>query len=625
MALATAATVAGSSAVAAYLDAKFQIRKDIISLVRAGKAERQRRNAVRARRESIWYFFESRCERYPGNDCIWSRSGCYTSHEAYQQSCRYAQWFLSQGLQPGDMAAIYMQNSPEFMFAWFGLWAIGCAPALINHSLGGSPLLHCLKVANAKLLLVDEEIKDKVLDIRDLIVNELGMSPTILDDQLKREIFGLQPERPDDRYRVDVKGEDPMCLLYTSGTTGMPKACVYPTSRGFSMAYLQTRMMDVTSNDRWYDCMPLYHGTGAISALIALLSGLTLCIGKKFSVSKFWDDITDSRATWFTYVGETARYLLAAPPNPRDRDNPLRGMWGNGLRPDVWARFRDRFDITIIYEFFNSSEGVFSLSNPSYGDYRANAVGHHGLPLRLLLHNTYVPVAIDVTSNQLYRSPTTGFAVRQPYSAGGEILVKLPSESAFPGYYGNPTSTSAKFERNVFREGDLYYRTGDALRRDEEGRWFFLDRLGDTFRWKSENVSTAEVAEVLGEYPGVVEANVYGVLVPGHEGRAGCAALYIEPGEREKFNYQGLLRHAQRKLPDYAVPVFLRIVGSLSPMHNNKQNKVPLRDEGVDPQKVQNGRTGDVMLWIVKEGGGRPGSTVEPFGESEWRKLGSGG
>lgn len=291
--------------------------------------------------------------------------------------------------------------------------------------------------------------------------------------------------------------------------------------------------------------MPLYHGTGGMCSTSALLSGTTLCLGKKFSVSKFWSEIRDSKATWFTYVGETARYLLAAPPSPLDKQHNIRAIYGNGLRPDVWTRFQERFGIDEVGEFFNSTEGMLALVNYARSPYMRDCVGHHGLIMRLKNHNTFIPIEIDADGN-IVRDPKTNFAIRKPYSKGGEIIVKIAAETAFQGYYKNPGATAKMFVRDVFRKGDLYYRTGDALRRDGEGRWFFMDRLGDTFRWKGENVSTAEVANVLGRFRGVVEANVYGVTIPGHDGRAGCVALFVEGGreavEKGGFDFRDFLR-----------------------------------------------------------------------------------
>lgn len=377
---------------------------------------------------------------------------------------------------------------------------------------------------------------------------------------------------------------------FSSGTTGHPKACPFEMQRAGGLVGGRIRDLDLSpgpNGDRWYICMPLYHGTGNTTALSCMMSGVTLCIGKKFSTSRFWTDIRDSNSTAFVYVGETARYLLANPPSELDRKHKVKVMFGNGMRPDVWHRFVDRFGIRTVAEFFNSSEGVFGLINVCRGPFLATSVGHHGAIMRAALRNTFVPVEIDYEAGGILRDPKTGFAKRKSYEEGGEIIVALPNEAAFVGYYNNPEATEKKFERNVFKKGDLWYRTGDALRRDGDGRWFFLDRLGDTFRWKSENVSTAEVSEVVGHFPGVIEANVYGVEVPGHDGRAGCAAIYIDPAQISIFDFNALLEHCRAKLPRYAVPVFIRVLNDLTTMHNNKQNKVPLRSDGIDLRKLQ--------------------------------------
>ena len=353
-----------------------------------------------------------------------------------------------------------------------------------------------------------------------------------------------------------------------------------------------------------------------------LMAGITLAIGNGFSVRNFWTDVHDSGATCFVYVGETARYLLAAPPGPYDRDHRVRCMYGNGLRPDVWLKFRERFNVSEVGEFFNSSEGMLVLFVWNRGDYTVNCVGHHGALLRYLFRSRYVPVAIDLETDKIIRDPKTGFAKRNSYKEGGEILVRLPEESAFAGYWNNPEATRKKIVRDVFANGDLYYRSGDALRRTDDGRWFFMDRLGDTYRWKSENVSTAEVAETIGRFPGVLEANVYGVTIPDHEGRAGCAALTIDPARVKNFNWRALAAFAKSKLPKYAVPVFIRVlnheVGSAA-SHNNKQDKVKLRAEGVDPglrgSKVENGGK-DEVYWIPPKG-----TAFVTFEKEDWEKL----
>lgn len=335
-----------------------------------------------------------------------------------------------------------------------------------------------------------------------------------------------------------------------------------------------------------------------------LMSGVSVAIGKGFSTRNFWKDVRDSESTFIVYVGETARYLLAAPLHPLDKVHKVRCMYGNGLRPDVWLRFRERFAVPEVAEFFNSSEGVLALFIWNRGDYSVNCVGHHGGLLRHILQNVYVPVEVDHQTNEIVRDPHTGFAKRNTYEEGGEIIVQLPEETVFAGYWKNAEATKKKFATDVFKKGDLYYRSGDALRRTPDGRWYFQDRLGDTYRWKSENVSTAEVAEVMGHFSDVLEANVYGVQLPGHEGRAGCAALSIAPEKREKFDWKSLALYAKKQLPRSAIPVFIRVVaeevgGTAS--HNNKQDKASFREEGVDPEKrgtkIAKGRE-DKIFWM---------------------------
>ncbi|KAI9809341.1 MAG: hypothetical protein M1825_002633 [Sarcosagium campestre] len=482
--------------------------------------------------------------------------------------------------------------------------------------LRGDALRHCVRISGARLFIVDEELSPHVSDVSNELKTMLSMVVIFLDRDLKTRINASDPRRPDDDVRSGAKDSDPMALFYTSGTTGMPKAVPFPLSRAFYSGAVRFRLFDIRKGERWYNCMPLYHGTGGVTICACLMTGFPVAIGKRFSASGFWDDVRDSKANCFIYVGETMRYLVASPPTPKDKDHSVRCIYGNGLRPDMWAKVRERFAIADIIEIFNSSEGMLALTNQNKGDFSAYSVGHHGLILRLLNYNSIVPVLASPSTTELIRDPTTGFATRQPYLTGGEILIRIDSPAAFPGYHNNPVATSAKLERDVFRKGDLYYRTGDALRRDDNGRWYFLDRLGDTFRWKSENVSTTEVAAVLGSFPAVIEANVYGVLVPGHEGRAGCAALFIEHDKRDLFDYAALLAHASANLPLYAVPVFIRVVTHMSHIHNLKQDKVQLRRQGINPTEVS--LEGDRLLW--RPPGGHKTGYVE-FGEEDWKAV----
>ncbi|KAK1060477.1 hypothetical protein LTR74_011823 [Friedmanniomyces endolithicus] len=587
MALAIPALAATTAAAAAYLDARFHLRKDLANTLETHRTARLAAHLAKTHRRSLWYLFESQVHSLQHEPCIWFRDSpastptIYTWVQAWEQCCRWARFLEEQGVRPGELVGTYMGNSPEYMFNMLGLWALGAAPAMINCNLGGDGLVHCLRVAGSKVLVVDAEdegCRERVEGVRERLEGELGMRVVVVDAVAKAAISKREVSYRDTRLPCFAQNAN-----RTSGTT----AC-------------------------------LYHGTGCTVAIGCLISGLTLAIGRKFSVRNFWPDIHDSGANAFVYVGETARYLLAAPPSKLDKGHKLKAMYGNGMRPDVWEKFQERFDVPCVNEFFNSTEGMLSMLNVCRGPFHAAHVGHHTGPQRWQLRDKIVTVEIDHETGGMWRDPATGFARRTEYRIGGEVIVQCASEKEFVGYVNNPSATAARFERDIFRKGDLYYRTGDALRRDDDGRWFFMDRLGDTFRWKSENVSTAQVAEVLGHFPGVVEANVYGVEVPSHDGRAGCAALYIRPEERASFDWVGLREHAARRLPKYAVPAFVRVVQSPAPSHNQKQIKGPLRKEGVEHRAVREGEAGreDVLLWA------RPGGTgYEVFGEGHWEDL----
>jgi len=624
----TAALAAGGVAAAAYLNGKYQIARDAQMLLKLRRFTKLYEQRVKEKRVSPWYLVEAVCKARGPESAIWSRTGEFTFAEIYTHSLRYAQWLLEQGIKPGDIVSLYLQNSPEFIFWVFAAWCVGASAGLINYNLEGQGLMHCIGVCNSKVLITDpdSDCQRRIDESREEIESR-GIKIATLDHAFKAQLATYPAEDADDSLRRNVKGGDPYILLFTSGTTGMPKGCPFTVGRVLQLgSHIEPPFGGTPGVDTWYSAMPMYHGTAIMSLTTQLLGGLRIAVAPKFSVSGFWPDIHDSGATIFIYVGETARYLLNAPPHPLERQHKLRCAYGNGLRPDVWTRFQERFAIPEVAEFFNSSEGVFGLVVWDRGPYLSKCVGHHGLLLRLLTRNVLIPVEVDIETGDIYRDPKTGFAKRMPYDVGGEMLVKVTSREAFGGYWKNPEATEKRFATNVFEKGDLYYRSGDALRRGDDGHWHFLDRLGDTYRWKSENVSTAEVAEVLGQVPGVAEANVYGVQVPGHEGRAGCAAVtldssvaFSDDAQRTAF-FREVLAQARKALPRYAVPVFIRFMdaGKSSHIHNHKQNKVPLRKEGVDPALVGTLSGGkDVILWVPKASA----DEYVEFKEGDWEKL----
>jgi acyl-CoA synthetase (AMP-forming)/AMP-acid ligase II len=357
---------------------------------------------------SGWYQFEETAKKHANSTALWSRERTFTFKQLHDMACQWGHYFLSLGVKRGDVVATYLQNCLEFPVIWFGLLSIGCAPAFINYNLAGPALIHCLKVSGAEFLIVDTDpdCAARINEQLSTIENELNLKPLMLDQSLLAHIATFPATAPPDKLRRGVDPMFPFCIFYTSGTTGLPKGCAFTTGRNFVTQVsrgLGERPGD--GGDRWYNCMPWYHGTGGMSLMLCLGAGVSVALGKKFSVKNFWKDIHDSQATYFIYVGETARYLLAAPPSPLDRGHKVRCVYGNGLRPDVWEKFRERFGIETIAEFFSSSEGIFGLLNVDHGPYLARCVGHHGAIMRFLLRNTYAP-------SRSIRSPETSSATR---------------------------------------------------------------------------------------------------------------------------------------------------------------------------------------------------------------------
>ncbi len=422
----------------------------------------------------------------------------------------------------------------------------------------------------------------------------------------------------------------PAVLISTSGTTGLPKAAVVPWDRtavGSGLIYRWIGLQNVTSKhpDRYYTAMPLYHASAfQLGFHCCLIGACTLVLGHNFSVSRFWDDVTSGGATAIQYVGETLRYLLAVPPQPNDRTkHKVRLAFGNGLRPEVWDRFRDRFGVDTVAEFYGATESSGASFNLSRNTFSSGAIGQSGLLGSLLAKLRQTVVKLDWETEAPYRDPNTGFCVELPRGEPGEILYKMDAAdigAKYQGYLGNKKATDSKILRDVLTKGDAWFRSGDVIKIDKEGRTWFMDRIGDTFRWRSENVSTAEVAQALGQHPAVLEANVYGVAIPNHEGRAGCAAVLLRGVESNMTPIadsllESLATYSRNSLPRYAVPVFLRVVTQVMATGNNKQQKHVLRQEGVDPEKV-----GAERVFYLRPNAQR----YEPFGKAEWEAVKAG-
>jgi acyl-CoA synthetase (AMP-forming)/AMP-acid ligase II len=369
--------------------------------------------------------------------------------------------------------------------------------------------------------------------------------------------------------------------------------------------------------------MPLYHSSASILGFCNILVlGATFSLGRKFSTKTFWQECRDSKATAIQYVGETCRYLLAAPPQidpvtgeNLDTKNDVRVAFGNGLRPDIWNRFKERFGIEAIAEFYSATEGASAAWNYSRNDFSKGAIGRNGTLAGVLLNASVAIVELDWETEKPWRDPQTGFCKKVPRGETGELLYKLdPNDipKRYQGYFNNKESTESKIMRDVLEKGDAYFRTGDMVSWDNQGRFYFSDRIGDTFRWKSENVSTNEVSEALGDHAAVHEANVYGVELPHHDGRAGCVAIVLseEPSDRL---LRDLAKHAHAKLPRFAVPLFLRLTKNMEITGTNKQQKHVIRSQGVDPAKI-----GQDDLYWLKDG------TYVKFRKRDWEELNGG-
>ncbi|MDH3708190.1 MAG: long-chain-acyl-CoA synthetase [Acidimicrobiia bacterium] len=519
-------------------------------------------------------------KRHPERPALVTDHETVTYGELDARSNQVARWAIGQGIDRGDVVGLLMGNRPDYVICWLGLAKIGAVTALLNTHLVGVSLAHCIDVASAGTLIVDAELADRWLGARDAlgstpavwaydgVVNDASSFDEAVEDQSSAPL-------PSD-VRQGLATTDRLFYIYTSGTTGLPKAANFSHQRFIAAAEGAKALTRLGADDRMYIALPLYHSAGGVMALGgALVAGATAVIAQKFSASGFWDDCATHRVTAFQYIGELCRYLANSPPHPRERDHCIRICVGNGLRPDVWERFQQRFDIPRIIEFYGATEGNVTLVNVD------NKVGRVGrMPLLMRWAAGLHLVRYDVEADQVARGPD-GFCVEAGVDEVGEAIARITSTLPFEGYT-DAAATEDKVLRDVFRRGDAYFRTGDLLSRDADDWFTFVDRVGDTFRWKGENVATSEVAEVLAGTSGVVDATAYGVTVGGYDGRAGMAALVVD----DDLDMAELHASVTAQLPAYAQPLFVRIRPVLETTSTFKHRKVDLVADGYDPARV---------------------------------------
>jgi fatty-acyl-CoA synthase len=505
-----------------------------------------------------------------------------------QRSRRYLRWALQQGIAEGDVVALLMPNRPEYLAIWLGLTRAGATVALVNTNLTGTSLAYCIDIVAARHVIVAAELHRAFESTTGFLKavpkvwlhGDPGPHAGLLP-RIDLAVASLADGPLAAAEKIDLTIEDKALFIYTSGTTGMPKAANINHYRVMLAAYGFCGVMGARADDRMYDCLPMHHTAGGVVAIGAtLVAGGSVFIREKFSARDFWDEVVANECTLFQYIGELCRYLVQAPPHPRERAHRLRLAIGNGLRPEVWPRFAARFAIPRILEFYGATEGNVNLFN---FDGRPGAVGRvpwflkRGFPIAIVRFDMHGQKPIRDAQGLCERA-----APDEIGEAVGQILADpAKSNMRFEGYADTAHNTS-KILRDVFAKGDAWFRSGDLMREDADGYFYFVDRIGDTFRWKGENVSTMEVAEIVGSFPGIREANVYGVEVAGCEGRAGMAAIVCAPG----LDLAALHAYVAARLPDYARPLFLRVCETIEVTATFKQKKIGLAREGFDPDGI---------------------------------------
>ena len=525
---------------------------------------------------------EELADRFGDAPALLSDRECLTYQALAERSNRYTRWALAQGLAKGDAVGLFMPNRPDYMAIWLGITRVGGVVALLNTNLTGPSLAHCINLVAPKHVIVATELIDLLLTA----LPDLAGAATIWADggrhdgvlRIDRDIEGRTGDALSPAERRPLTIEDRALYIYTSGTTGLPKAANVSHYRLMQWSHWFAGMMDTRASDRMYNCLPMYHSVGGVLASGAVLvGGGSVVIREKFSARQFWHEVIRWECTLFQYIGELCRYLLQTESDPHETEHRIRMCCGNGLRPDVWTEFKRRFRIPQILEFYAATEGNVSMFNV---EGEPGAIGR--IPSFLAHRFPATLVKFDPDRDEPARDEQ-GWCIRCAPNEVGEAIGRIltdPSSGGgrFEGYTSEEASEK-KILRNVFEPGDVWFRTGDLLRKDARGYFYFVDRVGDTFRWKGENVSTMEVAETIAACPAVIEAVVYGVTIPRTEGRAGMAAVVIT----EALDLPALRTHLIKRLPDYARPLFLRIRSEMEVTATFKHVKSDFVRQGYDP------------------------------------------
>lgn len=626
---ATAAKAAAALAAVAVgfkvLDAKTNISADLSAIRRMGNVVPLMKMFKRTDDFCIADVWDESLSKWPDNTLVIFEHRRLTFRDMDLLATQMAHWVLTQGIKSGDVAAMVMENKAEFIAWWLSLTKIGAQVAMINYNVKQKGLVHCIKVANCAAVLFDAETEASVHDVEAELEGVhlwyWGHAPHRDFKQLQcvthDALLGLPRDGSSFKaMRKGIKMSDDFGFIYTSGTTGLPKAAKIMHAKFGAMATIIVAS-GLGPGDRLYTCLPIFHSAGGgIGVMGCMIGGATLVLAKKFSNSRFWPEIVAHECTAFQYIGELGRYLVNyAKEHPELRNVPhkLKAAIGNGMRPEVWDDFQDGFRIPLVVEFWGATEANGALVNFSARTDRASrgAVGRVG-PLMNMMTKPKL-VKFDVETEDVIRGQD-GFCMECSYGEPGELL--FPNVAADPAKvfkgYTDPKATAKKLLTDVFAKGDSWFRSGDLLSKDTLGFYYFIDRIGDTFRWKGENCSTMEVSEIVSSFPGVHEANVYGVKVPGvADGRACMVAIAGAHDLRSREKLDGLQRLCEKELPRYALPLFLRFLPEMEITGTFKHHKVQFREQGCDPNVVR-----DELFWLSPES-----TRYEPFGVPEFQSL----
>ncbi|KAG9489501.1 hypothetical protein GDO78_005467 [Eleutherodactylus coqui] len=522
----------------------------------------------------------------PNHTFILYQDQSYTYKEIDLKS-NQAAWALSHyaKVKKGDCVALFLGNEPAYIWIWLGLAKLGCPMACMNYNIRSKSFLHCFKCCKAKVLIAAPELKAAVEEVLADLIQEGVLvfylsrdSPTRGVQSLLDKVEFASEDPIPESYRSGSTVKTPALYIYTSGTTGLPKAAVITQGRLLISSSIST-LSGISSNDVLYIPLPLYHSAGLMIGVRGCIQqGATCVLRNKFSTSQFWNDCRKYNVTAFQYIGEILRYLCNTPKQDNDKDHHVRLAVGNGLRPDIWKEFINRFGDIHICEFYAATEGNSFFLNYTR---KIGAVGRSNSLLRRL--RPFELIRYDIEKDEPARD-AAGHCVRVARGETGLLISKITMTNPFAGYAGDESQTEKKRLRNVFEKGDLYFNTGDLLMIDQQGFIFFQDRIGDTFRWKGENVATTEVADIVGMTDFIEEANVYGVPVPNHEGRIGMVSIKLKEGE--SFDGDKLYKQVTDYLPNYARPRFVRIQDFIEVTGTYKQRKVELVKEGFNPLTI---------------------------------------